>query len=93
MGLSGKVALVAAQAIAGFIETSGNKVSVADGAVVNAVLMTLAVVALRVTQYRVPANPQAGLTALAFDRFDHRGFFAADISAGAAAQMQFGMRR
>ena len=26
-------------------------------------------------------------TALAFDRFDHRRFFAADISAGAAAQM------
>ena len=26
--------------------------------------------------------------ALALDRFDHRGFFAADVGAGAAAQMQ-----
>ena len=29
--------------------------------------------------------------ALAFDRFDHRGFFAADIGAGAATQMNPGM--
>ena len=29
--------------------------------------------------------------ALALDRFDHRRFFAADISAGAAAQMDFGV--
>ena len=28
-----------------------------------------------------------GQAALALDRFDHRGFFAADVSAGAAAQM------
>ena len=31
--------------------------------------------------------------ALAFDRFDHRGFFAADVGAGAAAQMDVGVRR
>ncbi len=30
--------------------------------------------------------------ALALDRFDHRGFFAADIGAGAAAQMHAGVR-
>ena len=30
---------------------------------------------------------------LAFDRFDHRRFFAADIGAGAAPQMDFGVRR
>ena len=29
--------------------------------------------------------------ALALDRFDHRGFFAADVGAGAAAQMQLGV--
>ena len=29
--------------------------------------------------------------ALAFDRFDHRGFFAADIGAGAATQMHPGV--
>ena len=29
--------------------------------------------------------------ALAFDRFDHRGFFAADVGAGAAAQMHLGV--
>ncbi len=32
-------------------------------------------------------------TALAFDQLDHRQLFAADIGAGAAAQMQLGMRR
>ncbi len=31
--------------------------------------------------------------ALALDRFDHRGFFAADIGAGAAPQMHLGVRR
>src|SRR5271163_898676 len=31
--------------------------------------------------------------ALALDRFDHRGFFAADISAGAATQMDLGVLR
>ena len=31
--------------------------------------------------------------ALAFDRFNHRGFFAANVSAGAAAQMDFRVRR
>src|SRR5205823_11980124 len=29
----------------------------------------------------------SGQPALALDRFDHRGFFAADVGAGAAAQM------
>ena len=32
-------------------------------------------------------------TALAFDRLDHRRFFAADVGAGAAAQMQLRVRR
>ena len=31
--------------------------------------------------------------ALALDRFDHRRFFAADVGAGAAPQMQLGVRR
>ena len=33
---------------------------------------------------------QPRLTALALDRFDHRGLFAADVGAGAAAEMELG---
>ena len=36
-------------------------------------------------------RPMARQAALALDRFDHRRFFAADISAGAAAQMDLGV--
>src|SRR6185503_5793702 len=38
-------------------------------------------------------GPMARQAALALDRFDHRGFFAADVSAGAAAQMDARVRR
>src|SRR6516165_9079211 len=39
------------------------------------------------TDLRHVRRAMAGQAALALDRFDHRGFFAADVSAGAAAQM------
>ena len=35
---------------------------------------------------------QPRLAALALDRFDHRGLFAADVGAGAAPQMELGNR-
>ena len=43
---------------------------------------------LRDVRRAMPRQP-----ALALDRFDHRGFFAADVGAGAAPQMHFRVRR
>src|SRR6266566_391977 len=43
------------------------------------------------TDLRHVRRAMPGQAALALDRFDHRGFFAADVRAGAAAQMHAGV--
>src|SRR5262245_50158565 len=45
------------------------------------------------TNLRNVRRAMTGQPTLAFDRFDHRRLFTADIGAGAASQMQFGMLR